>query len=233
MAELHIHVDATEISSELAQYLQTLGFWRSDFVEHGEHEGYEPVHHLTVKPPTTSEFREIFDRVIDWIGCNPGCLEGYIEGEVIPLDLDIEEKCFRGDIPIPCKIATATLLPGRFRESEIHITLDRDRSHPELRRRLREIGLFSACLPKSYGIAEVFTVQGSQRDIGVLLPLLRRYLTDAGGGVRCSIKEERVARWWMCRPDIPLPPVVSFISLHPTTGCKGNQNSCGNEVAAP
>jgi hypothetical protein len=208
---LHIHVDASELSSELTQYLLSLGFWRSDFVEHGQHDGYEPLHHLTIKPESVGEFRKIFDDLVAWVESSPSSIEGYIEGEVIPLDEDIAELPFNGNAPIPCRIETSSLPPGEFRESEIHITLDRDKSHPGLRKRLREIGFFSAFLPKSYGVAEVFTVQGSQANIRSLLPVIRLYLSEVGGAAHCSIKEERVARWWLSRPDVPLPPVVDSI----------------------
>jgi hypothetical protein len=216
MNELHIHVDAEKLSEELSSYLLNLGFWRSDFVEHVQHSGYEPLHHLTLKPKTSIEFRKTFDSLVEWLERHPGHIEGYIEGEVIPLDEDIAESSFREDVIIPCRITTSNLPIGTFRESEIHITLDRDRSHPELRRRLKQIGLFSAFLPKSYGIAEVFTVQGSQIHINSLLPALRNYLSKAGGAVQCSIKEERVARWWVNRPNTLLPPVVSAILWEPS-----------------
>jgi hypothetical protein len=74
-----------------------------------------------------------------------------------------------------------------------------------------EIGLFAAYLPKSYGTAEIFTVQGSKEQIRSILSPLMEYLERAGGAVECSIKEERVADWWLSEPALHLPPVVSNI----------------------
>lgn len=211
MSRLHIHVDASEISPELGSFLEKLGFWRSDFVEHGQHDGYEPAHHLTLKPQSTKEFREAFDTVVEWLEEHPGHIDGYLEGEVLPFDEEIEVRPFNSTIPIPFQLEKINLQPGRFRETEVHVALDRDRSHSDLRANLRRLGLFSAFLPKSYGVAEIFTVQGAQNHIDQLIPSLKQYIEEAGGAVNCSVKEERIARWWVSRPDVPLPPVVCNI----------------------
>jgi hypothetical protein len=40
---------------------------------------------------------------------------------------------------------------------------------------------------------------------------LKLYLEDVGGAVNCSLKEERVAAWWLSEPTLRLPPVVGEI----------------------
>ena len=44
-----------------------------------------------------------------------------------------------------------------------------------------------------------------------LLPALMGYLERAGGAVECSVKEERIAAWWMSDPDLSLPPIVESV----------------------
>ena len=211
MSELHIHVDASSIRRDLIEVLGGLGFWRSDFSDQ-QMDSYAPLHHFTLKPQAAGDFKRVFDFLLAWLEDNPGSMEGYLEGEVVPIDEMLEEKPFNKEVPPPFAVEVSGLKPGEFRQSEIHITLDRDKSNPTLRKRLREMGMFSACLPKTFGMAEVFTLQGSQSQIDRLLPSLRRYLQQAGGAVHCSIKEERIARWWVSRRELALPPVVSSIT---------------------
>jgi hypothetical protein len=64
-------------------------------------------------------------------------------------------------------------------------------------------------------VAEVLTVQGVRDKILAILPPLIEYLEKAGGAVNCSVKEERIAKWWMSAPDVPLPPVVDLIQWKP------------------
>ena len=136
---------------------------------------------------------------------------GYIEGEFIPSDEDIAEKPFDPSVPIPFRLNRGALPSGSFRDNELHITLDRDRSDPALLACLKEMGFFSGYLPKSYGTAQVLTVQGSHRDIGAIKPAVLRFLRLAGGSQRCSVKEERIVKWWVSSPTLALPPVIQDI----------------------
>jgi hypothetical protein len=215
MSGFHIHIDALALSDDFEKYLtKELGFWRSDFSGHPDGaKAYEPPNHLTQKVTTSKEFRVLFDEVVSYAKTQ-NAMKGYIEGEFIALDKNIRECSFDASVQPPFRVQTTFLLPGTFRESEIHITLSRDRSDPHLLRSLMEIGLFAAYLPKSYGTAEIFTVQGSKEQIRNILPPLMEYLERAGGAVECSIKEERVADWWLSEPALYLPPVVSNILLN-------------------
>jgi hypothetical protein len=212
MSQFHIHIDGQDLSSDFEDRLiHDLGFWRSDFSGHPEGaEHYEPPHHLTQKTADSKEFKALFDQIVEHAKA-PQAMKGYIEGEFVPLDQDLAPRPFDASVPLPCKIRRTFLPPGTFRETEVHITLDRDRSHPQLLRNLLEVGLFAAYLPKAYGTAAIFTAQGSRAHIDALLPTLTAYLERAGGAVECSIKEERIAHWWMSEPDLPLPPVVESI----------------------
>ena len=212
--EFHVHVDAHSLAGHFEEYLvDRLGFYRSDFAGHPEGtEGYEPAHHLTRKTTSSQEFKELFEQVSAYAK-QGGAMRGYIEGEFVPVDKEIEERPFDETVPLPLRLKTGSLPPGRFRETEIHIALSRDSSDPRLLQNLMEMGFFGAYLPKSYGVAAIFTAQGSRQDIDQILPALERYLNNAGGAVACSIKEERIANWWVSDPDLRLPPVVQDVLL--------------------
>ena len=212
MSSFHIHVDAFELAPEFERFLTAKrGFYRSDFAGHPEGvEGFEPPHHLTLK--TDDEFRARFDEVVAE-GKQPGKMRGYVEGEFIAADIDIGPRPFDPQVPVPFRVTKKALPPGCFRESEIHITLDRDRSDARLIRALTEMGFFAAYIPKPYGIAEIFTVQGSRSDVKELMPRAIEFLKSVGGSVACSVKEERVADWWVSDPSVRLPPVIESVEL--------------------
>jgi len=212
MTDFHIHVDAFEISPEFERFLTgELGFYRSDFAGHPEGvEGFEPPHHLTLKLKDGNQFRSRFDDVVRTAKAATR-MRGYVEGELLAEDIQIEEKPFNPSVPVPFRIATTSLPPGQFRESEIHVTLDRDRSDSRLIEALTGMGFFAAYLPKPYGTAQIFTVQGARASVGELMPDLLAFLKSTGGAVSCSVKEERIAAWWMSDPPVRLPPVISTI----------------------
>lgn len=212
MAQFHIHIDAMSLAPQFEHYLRSeLGFWRSDFCGHPEgQQQYEPNHHLTQEPADAREFRSLFASALQW-ATSGDQMTGYIEGEFIPSDDDIPEKPFDASVPVPFRVSRGPLATGTFRESEIHVTLDRDASDPALIARLGEIGLYSGYLPKSYGVAQVMTVQGSRKDIALIKPALLSYLRDAGGAKRCSLKEERIVNWWVSSSSLSLPPVIQNV----------------------
>ncbi|HEV2446062.1 MAG TPA: hypothetical protein VGS58_09075 [Candidatus Sulfopaludibacter sp.] len=209
MSNFHIHVDAIELAPEFERFLvDGCRFYRSDFAGHPEGvEGFEPPHHLTLKVRDGNEFRDRFEQVVAQAG-HSAHMRGYVEGEFIAADLDIEERAFDAEAAAPLRIEKAQLKPGHFRESEIHITLDRDRSDPRLLQALTHMGFFAAYIPKPYGIAEIFTAQGSRSDVDRLMPAVVDFLKTAGGAVACTVKEERVAAWWVSDPGVHLPPVI-------------------------
>lgn len=207
-----LHIDATALTPEFEKFLiEECSFWRNDFCGHPEgQEGHEPPHHLTQQLDTGKEFREMFDKVAGYARQHRP-MSGYIEGEFIALDVDLPERPFDAGVPLPFAIAPGTIPAGTFRESEIHVTMNRDASDARLRENMVKMGFFSAYLPKEYGVAEVFTVQGSRAQIDAIIPAIQTYLETAGGCVKCSIKEERVADFWLSAPDVHCPPVIERI----------------------
>ena len=213
MKPFDLHIDATVITTEFERFLvEQCKFWRNDFSGHPEGtEGHEPDHHLTLQLDTGREFRDMFDRVVGYARVNRSII-GYIEGEFIALDVDVRRRPFACDVTTPFIVETGKIPSGTFRESEIHVTMNRDASECCLRANMLKMGFFSAYLPKEYGVGEVFTVQGSRAQIDALLPYVRKYLESAGGSVNCSIKEERVADFWLSAPDVHCPPIIKRIN---------------------
>lgn len=211
--QFHIHVDAWELSVAFGEQLREVWkFVPSDFAGHPEGtEGFEPPHHFTYKTRSSVEFRRVFDAVFAAAQA-PGAMRGYIEGEFLPIDEDVPEKPFDPSVDPPIRAIRLGNLPrDSFREAEIHIVMDTERSDPRLLQILVEMGLFSAYMKKPYGRAIIFTVGGTREHIGRLLGPLRKYLHEAGGAVAGSIKEERIAAYWLGDPNLRLPPVVASI----------------------
>lgn len=218
MSDFHIHIDAINVSEEFDKLVTSqFEFWRGDFAGHPEGiEHYEPTTHLTYKTSSSLEFKSVFEKIVRYASTDP-LFQGYIEGECIPIDLDIPSRPYNPSIQLPFQFTTIKLPAGIFRETEIHITLDRDKSDPRLLHSLHQMGFFAAYLPKADHVAEILTVQGTKDKIQTLLPPLMEYMEQVGGAANCSIKEERIAKWWMSSPDVPLPPVVDVIHWDPAT----------------
>jgi hypothetical protein len=207
----HIHVDAHTLSKEFENFLlKNLSFFNTNFSGHPEEvPHYETPIHLTNKTNDGKDFKKIFDAIVEYLDNHPGSIEGYVEGEYIPLDIDIEAKPFNPEVEIPCQFELTDLPVGTFREDEIHITLDSEKSDPRLIKNLRKMGFFSAYMEKSFGTVEILTVQGTIKQIEQVLEPILHYLKDAGGAVKCSVKEERIIRWWVSSHDLKLPPVIN------------------------
>ncbi len=212
MLEFHIHIDALALSDPFESFLsEELRFCRTDFSGHPEGaEGFEPANHLTFKASSSTDYKAVWEAVQSHAQSSGG-IDGYLEGEFIALDKDIAERPFDPTVTPPFKLSKTSLTSGNFRESEIHVAMDRDRSDPRLLSQLMDMGLFAAYLPKQYGTAQIFTAQGTKQQIQTILAPLIQYLEKASGSVACSIKEERVVDWWMSRPDLRLPPVIASI----------------------
>jgi hypothetical protein len=212
MPGFDIHIDASELSKNFEQFLLGVGFWRSDFCGHPPGApSYEPLHHLTLQPKSTAEYKQAFHTVQNYVAAHRDALRGYIEGEFFAFDRDLEFKSFDASVAAPFEVKTGFLPAGKFRESEIHVTMSRDKSDARLVEILMKMGFFTAYLSKEYGIGQVFTVQGSHTQIQSLLPIVYEFLRNIGGAAECSVKEERVVGWWTSDSGVCLPPVVEEI----------------------
>ncbi|QSJ18722.1 hypothetical protein JYQ62_08165 [Nostoc sp. UHCC 0702] len=212
LGEFHIHIDAQTLANPFEEFLIGQQFWNSDFSGHPEGLAHcPPKKHLTKKTKNVQEFRGSFDAIIDYLQDNSEDIEGYIEAEYVPVDIEIEETPFNPEIEIPFKLQLSSLPPGAFRQDELHITLSRAESDPRLINSLRNMGFYSVFMEKKFGEVEIFTAQGTCQTIRQILPKVITYLRAAGGAVKCSVKEERIIKWWMSSPDIILPAVVKSV----------------------
>lgn len=193
----HIHIDAKHMDKKLYDFaIKELGFYDSDF--NGHPQGYvhfEPDRHLTLKRKTKQEFFESWNRLEEFTTLEN--LKGYLEGEFIPIDEFIPFKEYK-DIPVPFSITRRKLNGTKneeFRQTEIHLTLEKDKSHPDLIKKLLDSGLYGAYIPKERGIFLILTIQGFVRDIVPLCEKLTGYIKESGGAYLCTIKEERAIKY--------------------------------------
>jgi hypothetical protein len=208
----HVHIDATELDPEVERFfVDEHGFENTDFCGHPPGlPHFEPDHHLTRKCADSATYRRLFAQTIDILSKTN--MRGYVEGECVSSDVDLLAAPFVPNVTPGFRLTLARLPQGHFRASEIHVTMNRDRSEPRLVEALCQAGFFAAYLPKSYGTAVVLTAQGSRAMIDALLPRVHAFVLRAGGAVSCSVMEERVVGWWLSHADVELPPVVAAVT---------------------
>jgi len=192
----HIHIDAQQMPEDLSRLArQQLGFCDTNFSGHPE--GYihfEPKQHLTLKVRTREEFDTAWSKLED-MASRPDFV-GYLEGEYIPVDDFIPYKPFV-DLPVPFRIQRRRLTGAeqeQFRQTEFHLVYKKDESDPRLTEKLLQAGLYGAFIPKKDGEFVVLTMQGYLKDVGPLVKALKKYIEEAGGAYRCTLKEERAIK---------------------------------------
>lgn len=195
-SHFHIHVDGTYVVPELQRRFEAaLGFTETNFAGHPEgYKHFEPTLHLTKKLDDKRQYRTEWDQAVAIAKSDPA-FRGYLEGEFIPLDEDLVEKPYLPGVPVPFRITRRKLKGAAedepFRRSEIHLTMDKDRSDPRLITDLLDAGLYGAYIPKADHVAITLTAQSVvTHETGVLAGLLMGYVGRVGGAVRASIKEE-------------------------------------------
>jgi hypothetical protein len=211
--KFHIHIDAKELDPQLERILlKECSFDYKNFIQRQDSKpSYAPETHLTYKTTELSRSKQVFEKIRNYLEQNPMSMIGYVEYECVPEEFFIDYQDFNPNIMLPFRLSLEDLPTGGFREDEIHLTLDRDNSDQRVIKSLREMGLFSALRQKDYGVAEIFTVQGSCSNIQRILPMLITYLKQAGGVAKCTVKEEIIMRHWISSPDYKLPPIIQDI----------------------
>jgi hypothetical protein len=205
----HIHIDARNMPRLMDEYaIRELHFVPTDYEGHPEgFDHFEPIRHLTLKAPDKNTFETSWKMLVAKMEEYPDFV-GYVEGEYLPIDEFIPFTPYK-DIPIPFQITRRKLNPSNkedFRQTEIHITLERYTSHPDLITKLLNSGLYGAYIPKADDEFLVLTMQGYIKDIHPLIKSVRSFLTDSGGAYRCTIKEERAISHKLSNiepPDLP------------------------------
>lgn len=189
----HLHIDATVMPEPLYGILKNqMGFWDSEFNGHPEgFSHFEPKRHVTLKFTEGGKFRKACQEVEALVEQYPDFV-GYLEGEYIREERFVADASYH-ELPVPFQI-TRRRLDGssfeQFRESELHLSLDKDASNPRLIKNLLEAGLYGAYLPKVDYVALVLTIQGFREDIGRLTECIWDHLAQSGGTVKAKLKEE-------------------------------------------
>jgi hypothetical protein len=210
----HIHIDAESIDPRLSNaLLDNRGFTEKNFIRDGQRGSeYSPHVHVTRKYWDRASFDRDFDFILAEIDAGAE-LDGYVEGEYIALNRQFSYRPRGVGSAAPFKLVLGSLPEGSFRQTELHLTASQDKSDPEVLDMLFGMGFFCAYAPKDYGMAQVFTAQGSYGNIAQITPILID-LIEEGGLAHVRLKEERIVRWWVSRPSITLPPVIEKIE-HP------------------
>ena len=187
----HIHIDAKVMTRPFYDVaIKTFNFYESNFNGHPEgYEHFEPENHLTLKLFSKDDFHSTWSKLVE--ETNKHQFIGYLEGEYIPFDDYIPSKDYI-DLPVPFKIIRRKISSGeKFRQTEIHVTFEKNKTNPDLVRKLLDAGMYGAYIPKKDGDFIVLTIQGSIKQIQELYPVLKHYLSESGGISRCTMKEER------------------------------------------
>ena len=189
----HLHVDATYMPEGLYRLLkEDFGFQDSDFSGHPDnYKHFEPNRHITLKFTDGKLFRRMCAQLEEAVKQFPD-FAGYFEGEYIREERLIPVIPYQV-VPVPFKISRRRLDGSpfeQFRESELHLTIDKDRSNHQLIEGLLEAGLYGAYMPKDDYVGIVLTIQGFRDDIGRLVDCLWDFLGRSGGVVNGKLKEE-------------------------------------------
>ncbi len=189
--EYHIHIDGRVMPSALQEAARAIGFIEDTFTGHPDgYKHFEPIVHLTIKRNTREEFEEAFTGAEQLL--ENSAFIGYIEGEYFRPTIIIPERPYNADILVPFQIERRQLREDEgFRQSEFHLEMDGDTSHPKLITNLLDAGLYGAFYPETGYRGIVLTMQGYVKDILPLQGVLRQYLEEAGGAVRGILYEER------------------------------------------
>lgn len=215
----HIHVDACEMTSEFAAALESMGFGKAPFIP-VPGRSFAPEFHFTKKINEHSGYRfgdqepafKKAYRALEafWDSHRDGA-KGFIEGECIAHDDRVDPTPSNRAIEIPFRVETRKVEEGGFRESEIHITMNGAESDEVLKQKLEQMGFFRAANLKRYGVAHIFTLQGTRSQIEELWKPINDFLRSHGGAKDCKIKEERIANYWISDGSVELPPVIARI----------------------
>ncbi|PCJ11805.1 MAG: hypothetical protein COB04_18620 [Gammaproteobacteria bacterium] len=190
----HIHVDATSIEDGMYEKLITnYGFDATDFCGHPEgYSHFEPTRHLTLKLRDKEQYHQRWVQVKNFLK-QSSTFKGYLEGEYIPADEPLSYAPYVKKA-VPFFITRRKLDSGQgefFRQSEIHVTMHKERSSKKLVTALMKSGLYGAYIPKRDADYVVLTAQGKKREINGLYHVVKQFLIESGGAYDCSLKEER------------------------------------------
>jgi len=172
------------------------GFVMQEFC--GQPEGYPsyaPAAHVSWWIDSGTKFQEKWNELLT-LARTFSNFRGYFEGEWVATDQFVPESngVFH---PPPWKFVSRRLHGGngeQFRQSELHLVYDREKSDARITKALLEAGMFGAYMEQAGIIYTIMTVQGYLDQIARAKELLLDYLSTTGGIVDATLKEERIVR---------------------------------------
>jgi hypothetical protein len=191
----HLHIDLfADLPAWLVEFLIKMGFWNASF------KNPYPDGHVGPKHIWTYKSTDEYECDVRWKALlGPGRpieVPGFMERERIVLDTQIEtDHLFDPHVDKPFMLERYRLPEGGFKESEIHVTLDRNASDPRVMEWFVSMGMVPAIMPKqrtdgsSYD-ALILTATGDKREIARVVKELRDVIPKLGGIKGCSIKFE-------------------------------------------
>jgi hypothetical protein len=209
----HIHIDGQCVPNAALAKIGSLPFEETPFRRDLMSDGFEAPFHYTYKTKNSQHFKRVYKQCCDAL--QETGFDGYVEGECLAYDCDISHAAYNGRSSL-CDIEVdfAELDDGQFRETELHIAFEHgsdDAAVAELKR----LGFFSAFMDKSYGLAEILTLQGSLQAIQLIEDPIRTYLRSRTTLRHCSMKREDIARFWLTRPNIKRAPILVGVRIKP------------------
>ncbi len=215
MGIFHIHIDTKTESPEIHSAAKDIGFYEHNFSGHpAGYVHFEPTRHSSIKISDRMEFQKKW-KALQTLMRSDKNVAGYIEGEYIPTDVPIAPKEVT-QFKLPefniVRRRLSAALGEKFRETELHVVMDFDKSDQRVITGLLDAGLYGALLNKQDHRAIILTAQGSNKIIKPLIQEIRSYLEHVGGVVHGSIKEERALLYELYNMEVEaLPEVVDKI----------------------
>lgn len=206
MAHFHIHIDGHRLPPCAREAISNTPFEETPFRRDLMCDGFEAPHHYTLKTQDSRVFKTSFENIVGKL--HDTDFAGYVEGEFIAYDQDVSYEPGRNDSLDGIITKFASLPAGGFRETELHITLRKTEQIVPVTNALRKIGFFSAFMDKTFGLAEILTLQGSKDAVMAIEGIVIDYLRSRKEIENCSIKREDVARYWLSTADIKRAPTL-------------------------
>lgn len=212
-AMFDIHLASDVMSSELQRRLDELGFVKDNFI--GGTTGVVHPCHYSKRPASREAFAQSWDEAISLLSTvSETEFYGYAEAEVTSggFDTQLPWKPFVPSIPLPFRhLEYEECPPGKYKDFDIHLTVNLSSLHPEMKRILEDEIIFHYVdIEKaSNKVVRVYTFQ----PLGVekapdLYNALVTYLQQAGG-LEGDLKLEATYAFARFPRAAPVPPIVT------------------------
>lgn len=194
----HLHLNALAISCKTQESLESSGFELRNFkpatlgVAH-----FVPNIHLSSHFSSSAEFKARFASARIILDEDPTFI-GFLEGEFVSAEWNSTEiKTSDTEWEPKSQYFILFRNPQRWRESEIHISVENARGASTLAAYLAEKGFYSVHCRKTAGEFTVFTLQGDHSVVRELFSRLQRDLRALSQGRLLKMKLERSAGYYV------------------------------------